>query len=184
MDPADAENWFRPLHDEEDGLPSANPPVWNEYRDAHNAKIKRGSMVWAQWKDYRPGYSYRGEKVEYTATGVHEVTQISRNRKKVRISWPQPDREGYKYPTGWGRGYGEWGRWPTNKKNHRWVDTENCFNISTYRPGDYKLFLCDRYLKGAYLQWAPQLLSAEEWHQKQRDPNWSAWKKRTNEDEN
>lgn len=183
MDPVAAEQWFRPLHDEEDGLPSANPPVWNTYRDAHNAKIKTGSRVYASWTETRKGWGHnRWEEREFTATGLHEVTQISRNKQKVRISWPQEDREGWQYPTGWGRGYGKYGRWPTGKKNHRWVDIENCFNVSTYRPGDYKLFLCDRYLRGAYLQWAPQLLSAERWHQQQRDPEWSAFKKKKNED--
>jgi hypothetical protein len=36
--------------------------------------------------------------------------------------------------------------------------------VAAYRPGDYKPFLCDAHLKGAYLRWAPALLSAERWH--------------------
>lgn len=183
MDAAAAEKWFRPIHDEEDGLPSANPPVWDTYRDAHNAKIKVGSMVWATWMERRRWKTSRFEDSEYEATGVHEVTQIKRDRSAVRISWPQPDREGWQYPDGWYRGHGEWGKWPTGKKEHRWVKIKDCFNVSTYRMGDYKLFLCDHYLKGAYAEWAHQLLSAEKWHQQKCDPTWSPHRKTKNETE-
>lgn len=37
--------------------------------------------------------------------------------------------------------------------------------FSAYVAGEYKAFLCDHYLKGAYLKWAPQLIGAEQWLQ-------------------
>lgn len=37
-------------------------------------------------------------------------------------------------------------------------------NISAYRPGDFKQFFADPRTRAEYLQWAPLLLTAEDWH--------------------
>lgn len=156
--------WLRLVHDEETGLPGANPPKWEEYRDRKNASIKVGTYVFAKWtrefydRYERPGYKEKETKYQ----GIYQVTSVKKNRTHVRVSMPRPKREGYEFPTGWGNGYGRWGSWERkNKWQHFWVPMEDVFNVDAYVPGEYKTFLCDAYLKGAYLEWAPQLLSAE-----------------------
>lgn len=41
---------------------------------------------------------------------------------------------------------------------------EKVFNVDAYTPGDYKQFFADPRVRANYLQWAPFLLEAEEYH--------------------
>lgn len=54
-----------------------------------------------------------------------------------------------------------------NKHNIRatiTVPVVELFNVSAYRPGDYKQFFMDPRTREQYLEWAPMLLAAEEYH--------------------
>jgi hypothetical protein len=44
------------------------------------------------------------------------------------------------------------------------VPADALFNVSAYKPGDYKIFFADPRTRQAYLRWAPFLLTAEEFH--------------------
>lgn len=44
------------------------------------------------------------------------------------------------------------------------VPTTSLLCVDGYRPGDYKIFYADPRTRAEYLQWAPLLLRAEEWH--------------------
>lgn len=44
------------------------------------------------------------------------------------------------------------------------VPASELFNISAYRPGDFKQFFQDHRTRQEYLKWAPFLLAAEDWH--------------------
>lgn len=44
------------------------------------------------------------------------------------------------------------------------VHADALFNVSAYRPGDYRRFYGDPRTRAAYLKWAPFLLGAEDWH--------------------
>lgn len=44
------------------------------------------------------------------------------------------------------------------------VDAELLFNVSAYKPGDFKQFFNDRRTRHEYLKWAPRLLAAEDYH--------------------
>jgi hypothetical protein len=44
------------------------------------------------------------------------------------------------------------------------VPADQLFNVSAYRPGDYKQFFADHRTRAEYLRWAPLLLTAEEFH--------------------
>jgi len=51
------------------------------------------------------------------------------------------------------------------------VPKAKLFNVDAYTPGDYKLFFADPRTRAEYLQWAPFLLAAEDWHAgKRTDP--------------
>jgi len=38
------------------------------------------------------------------------------------------------------------------------------FNVTDYKPGDYKEFYADVRTRADYLDWAPDMLNAEDWH--------------------
>lgn len=44
------------------------------------------------------------------------------------------------------------------------VPVDQLFNVSAYKPGDYKRFFNDPRSREKYLEWAPTLLLAEEIH--------------------
>lgn len=44
------------------------------------------------------------------------------------------------------------------------ASTEKLFNVSAYRPGDFKQFFADPRTRANYLKWTPLLLEAEEFH--------------------
>lgn len=48
------------------------------------------------------------------------------------------------------------------------VPEEYLFNVSAYRIGDYKQFFQDPRTRAEYLKWAPMLLTAEEYHAKNK----------------
>lgn len=171
MNPEHVEQYFQGIYDEEDGLPSANPPKWEDYRDAANKKIKVGTMVMCFVggekyggycrDDKRPKYGYDANE----RPNPCEVSRVSRDRKKVRLSWDLGERLGYEH--------GSWGKWmklPYKKKGHQWIEMEKVFNLEAYEVGDYKKFLCDRHLKGKYNQWAAFLLRSEKWYWCKNNP--------------
>lgn len=44
------------------------------------------------------------------------------------------------------------------------VKPEDLFNVSAYKPGDFRQFFLDHRTRADYLKWAPLLLEAEEYH--------------------
>jgi hypothetical protein len=44
------------------------------------------------------------------------------------------------------------------------VDGDELFNVSAYKPGDFKQFFQDARTRKQYLKWAKLLLTAEEYH--------------------
>lgn len=174
-DDAHLERFMRWIRDEEDGLPSANPPKWEAYRDAMNESLVVGSVVWCNHVEIdedtdRPKKKNRGSDAQSRPTYC-AITRISRDRKRVRLSWPWGYRWGYQHKQTYGRGYwGKWGQWPVDRMCHDWVPMDSCFNVAAYTPGEYKAFLCDRYLKGEYLRWAGAMFAAEEWHRAENRP--------------
>jgi len=173
-DDAHLERHMRWIRDEEDALPSANPPKWDEYLADLNSTLAVGDEVYCNHSAIdedtgRPKKDKRGYNVA-SRPRYCKVTRISRDRKTVRLSWPGGFRWGreHRYPGG---GYfGRYGEWPVDRQCHDTVPIESVVNVAAYVPGDYKLFLCDRYLKGEYLEWAGLLFAAEEWHKASAKP--------------
>lgn len=166
--------FMRWIRDEEDCLPSANPPKWGEYLADLNSTLAVGDEVYCNHAAIdedtgRPKKDKRGYNVN-SRPRYCKVTRISRDRKTVRLSWPWGTRWGYERKDFLGRWCGRWGEWPVDRECHDTVPIESCVNLAAYVPGDYKLFLCDRYLKGAYLEWAGLLFAAEEWHKAKAKP--------------
>jgi hypothetical protein len=162
------EKWVKCVRDEEDGLPN-NSVTWEEYRDQMNKTVRKGKKVWSKWYPDSYGryhWSSSSDRVQYSQVEMEviqrprvcEVVSVKKDKSEVRIKWVID-----KYV------YGRWDRsgcWVDghDKKQSRylWVPTEHVFNLSDYTLGDYKMFLCDRTLQGNYLEWASQLLHAED----------------------
>lgn len=163
-DPEVIAKWVKFNYDEEDGLPTFNPPNWDVYRDKLNSRLHKGMVVYAKFD--REKYDSRsGRYWSDWHIGFYKITKISRDLKTLTINEAWGTRWGYEHRNSWGNGYhGKFGEWPVNKRRQYKVGMKCVFNVKAYTPGDYKKFLCDAYLKGAYLQWAPYLLMAEKWH--------------------
>jgi len=179
--PEDMEKWIILIRDEERGLP-ANRVSWDEYRKQLNSTLKKGKWVYVD-SSYDEGYAngerpYRESESNWrtprrrgwAAYGMPDlcmVDSMKRDGSKVRVSWP------------WGRLAKGRGRWvenhnrpgwghteydyDTDRMCHEWIPVDRVLNVSDYKLGDYKLFLCDRALLGEYLKWAQYLLTAEDW---------------------
>lgn len=151
------QEWCKLVYDEEIGLPSYRPPDWEFYQTHLNSKIKKGTIIYSAVSDKkRRGYGAN------TRPRILAVVKVKKDRSKVLVKWPWGSRDGYEF--GGRRGWGKWGTWEVKKLARQWLPMSKVFNLTDYTPGDYKKFLCDAYLKGAYLKWAPYLLTAERWH--------------------
>lgn len=158
------ERYVQLIRDEEDALPSGTTVSWESYRDSLNKKVRVGNTIWHNHEEeYWDAYS-KQHRSHITAPQIAVVSAIKRDKSQVQISWPWGKRWGYEKSDGRGGYYGSWGEWEVNRKKHQWIPMTELINMSAYQPGDFKQFLCDRTLKGKYLEWAPFLLNAEKWH--------------------
>lgn len=175
--------YVRIVRDEETGLPSANPPKWEDYRDEKNRAVAVGCFVFCNVAEEESGrYTHERNRPKYGHDAAKRpkiclVSRVSRDKKTVTLRWklgnritverrldynrPVPNKPNYYYTTPIETNHGM--RYGVQR-----VPMEKVFAVEAYRPGDYKPFLCDAYLKGAYLKWAPALLAAEDFHRERR----------------
>lgn len=153
-------NWINLVKDEEMALPN-NSVTWEGWLEENNRDTKAGEWIYSNVHDEkkRPWGCLTRPK-------VIQVEKVRRDGSAVLVSWDWGTRHGYE-TKGYGGYYGKWGEWPVNKKQHQWIKKGDFVNLNHYHLGDYKTFLCDRYLKGRYLQWGHMLLTAEDWARKQ-----------------
>jgi hypothetical protein len=177
--------WIDLVRDEERGLP-CNKVNWPEYHAQLNSTLRKGKWIYIwQWDERYKG----GENPNYGGRQYKEpprrgwraasmpriclVDTMKRDGSMVRVSWPWGERavpkrgKWIESPTRPGWGHYEM-MYETDRMCHEWVPVKNVINLSDYNVGDYKMFLCDRALHGQYLQWAPYLLTAEDWARKQQ----------------
>lgn len=74
----------------------------------------------------------------------------------VKAVWVPADRPGYIKPS-----------YPKIEMSW-WCPFEHLTCIDAYTPGDFHMFFDDPRTRGNYLEWAPILLAAEDWHEKRR----------------
>lgn len=167
------------IYDDSLAITSGDVPDFEEYRRQLAKSIKRGSMVIGQerlWmaamaekedikRGRRSGRSYDGEYYRpYGNPGpgfIAEVKRIGRDGS-VTFEW---ERE---------RSTIKWVRDPKNPgymmADESGINTsfackaESLFNVSAYTPGDYKMFFSDPRARAKYLEWAPFMLAAEDYH--------------------
>lgn len=156
-------------------LHDGDPPDFIAYIAECNAKITKDSVLWGQdlyWQK-------------------KEAEKENERRDRDYRFANNPHRPKYYKPYG-NRGPGElaipyewkprakeavftWTRERLRPPATRWdpsgpirttitVPVTELFNVSAYRPGDYKRFFADSRTRQQYLKWGPMLIAAEEYH--------------------
>ena len=181
MVPGILDEWVRLIRDEERGLPN-NTVTFEEYQKQLNSTLRKGKWVYIDSKynerykngetPYRDSHSHyreptrRGWSVN-SMPDICRVDSMKRDGSAVQVSWPWGQLSKGKEiwvenpnKPGWGHTKHEY---ETDRMCHEWIPVKRVLNVSDYNLGDYKMFLCDRALKGAYLKWSQYILIAEDW---------------------
>lgn len=163
--------YIKCIRDEEDGLPN-KIVTWEEYKNQKNKSLKKGCKVWSKWipkhiEEYEYNKYHRWTQWELeikNRPNLCEVVGMKRDKTQVKIIWQTE----YWKPGYWDY-MGKWVDYEDKIRNrYLWVPIEEVFNLTAYQKDEYKMFLCDRSLNGNYLEWAPQLLTAENMIRKQQ----------------
>lgn len=145
-------------YDDDRALTSGDAPDFEEYRKRLSASLKKGSRVvgqsylWEQEVLAQREDHYGNTRWISTSDAPPDVCKIDQwkpRAKKAVFRW--------KVRTGWSAE----SDWKTKKFE---CDSKHLFNIDAYTPGDFRQFFNDPRTRAEYLQWAPLLLVAEEYH--------------------
>ncbi len=167
------------VYDVSRAITPGDAPSWEGYRAQLNRSIRPGCFTigqepaWeeemqAKYQDYgRSEGSWRYHpRVGSGPEHIDQVHQLKRTgkalfkftRERRRARWvANPERPGWLKPI-----YDEipmtW-----------WCPVEELTCIDAYTPGDFHMFFDDPRTRANYIQWAPILLAAEDWHHKRRN---------------
>lgn len=150
------------------------PPDFEAYRSRCNASLREGCTTVGQedfWEraegekesrrldnDWRSRSEHRPDRFRpYGNPGPGYLARVKKWTRtgKATFEW---ERKRLKEPGYWEREKGE------TVKTTITVPATDIFNVDAYRPGDFKQFFADPRTRAQYLQWAPMLIAAEEWH--------------------
>jgi hypothetical protein len=146
------------IYDDSRALTTGKAPDFEAYWTKLNSTLKTGSITvgqrraWKALEDEKEG----GRKNHYGNPGPDKISKVAEYKprsKKCLYAWER-SRQTY-----------------TAEANEKGpirctasLDAEDVFNISAYKPGDFKQFFDDPRTRANYLQWAPFMLEAEEFH--------------------
>ena len=146
----DFQAYFKSLNDQidENSLVIGQEYLWMK-REAvrENAKAARSYYR----RDYRPVELAR----PYGDPGpgyINKMTEFKKRSRKAVFRWTRE---------------GQWDRYIRGHKQIPCtleVEVSKLFNVSAYKPGDFRQFFLDRRTRHEYLKWAPLLLAAEDYH--------------------
>jgi len=161
------------VYDDSRALNPANMPIFEEYRAGLNESLKKGCMTvgqedyWERAEAHKENHRYRSyyDRSDYTHTRyrphgnpgpglVAEVTSISKKKGTCSFKW---EKERTRVVSRWEDGS------PTVPTKIA-VPRDKLFNVSAYKPGDYKIFFADPRIRLNYLEWAPFMMAAEDYH--------------------
>lgn len=159
------------IYDGSDVLHDGQAPDFEAYRARCNASLNEDSVVVGQelvWMEREAekenNRGNRGGREPYLrfhrphgnpGPGVLAKMAAWRPRAKTAVFiWYRRRSRGV--------GFGGWDYSPIQCSLS--VPASKLFNVSAYEPGDFKQFFHDRRTRAQYLQWAPLLLTAEEYH--------------------
>ncbi|WP_456717864.1 MULTISPECIES: hypothetical protein [unclassified Bradyrhizobium] len=176
--PEDFLNAVELVYDNSAALYDGDAPDFEEYRARLNASLGEGSVTIGQercWMEREASkYNERGSRSYY------------RGFNPVKLHRPHGDPG-----PGFVASIAQWKprsggavfRWPRRRSSARRYSSGseilNCtivvpanrlLNVSAYQPGDFRRFFSDPRTREQYIQWAPFLLGAEDWHAGKRRP--------------
>jgi hypothetical protein len=148
-------------------------PDWEGYRAQLNKSIRVGAHTIGQrhaWKEAMEdlhGRSYRSysSRCGEGPKRIDVVAELHRDgscdfaftRERLRPVWVPADRPGYRKQA-----------YPEIPMSWR-CPAEHLTCIDAYTPGDFHMFFDDPRTRADYLEWAPILLSAEDWHHRRKN---------------
>ena len=163
-------------------LYDGDPPSWEEYVAKCNESIDENSVLIGQdefWqrkeaKKYNEDdRRHRGSRYDRYEPEFHKPygnpgpgylaipSRWQKRAQKATFTWNRQRQTSNYYE---GKRYGD----PI--KTRVVVPVNKLFNVSAYKPGDYLQFFQDPRTRAQYLQWAPALLTAEEYHAGNLEP--------------
>lgn len=172
---------LRLVYDDSRALaPSEKPPNFEAYRRKLNESITVGTVTVGQKVAWREDdeEQYRREHFRHRGTGYYGPNNLGR---VVKVTKKRGEKKGITLASF------AWKRERTTPiiveepipKRPGWVrkrhtypkipmiftcSTEHLLNVDAYKPGDFKQFFADPRTRADYLQWAPLLLVAEDYH--------------------
>lgn len=162
-------------------ITAGEAPSWPEYRRQLNKSLRPGAVTLGQHKawyedmterygDDRYGGSRGGGWPASVGSGPDHIDTVTDvrggklcyafTRSRSRATWVPSNRPGY-IKKAWPDIEVKW--WASKAL----VD-EHITCIDAYTPGDFHMFFDDPRTREQYLQWAPVLLTAENWHATRR----------------
>lgn len=166
------------VYDAQMVLDNGAPPDFEAYRARCNASLTAGSITAGQdiyWEVCMAEREMRRRRADYRLSESERYRTIKRWRPDgnpgpgtvaVIQEW-KPRNRVAKFK--WQRQ-----RWTRYGDEHAdasvQVPATALFNVSAYTPGDYLQFFRDHRTRAQYLQWAPLLLAAEDYHAGQAAP--------------
>lgn len=163
--PQGFDNAVKLIYDSDRAINPADMPDFKSYMAELGESIQRGSMVVGQecaWERHEAvkynkknrGGQYHRDVSRHRPCGdpgpgfVAKVAKFGRT-KKCTFEWMRERR----------RGYSDEKVRATFK-----VDASRLFHIDAYTPGDFRRFFDDPRTRMEYIEWAPLMLAAEEYH--------------------
>lgn len=162
---------FALVYEDSRGLTGGEPPNFEVYRTLLNKTLRVGSVTVGQ-EDYWE--EVEAEKENARQANDWRIRDKSNYRKFRPYGNPGPGTLARIASMGTkGAGF-KWGR--ERLRPSRWNDDDGpltctltvpkdrLLNVEAYTPGDFRLFFNDPRTRADYLEWAPYLLEAEEFH--------------------
>ncbi len=170
-DPEHFSRSIRLVFDDSRALTPGDAPDFEEYRRRLNAGLKVGAVTVGQEDFWEEVEAERENRRQANDWRVRDKSNYQRFRpsgdpgpgtlaKIARLT-----KAGALYE--WGRERRGRNRWEQDGEPIRstvTVPTDRLLNADAYTPGDFKIFFNDPRTRANYLQWAPYLLEAEEYH--------------------
>lgn len=158
-DPKGFEDAVVLVYDKDRTLHHGDPPDFKSYCAELSKLIDVGSVTIGQYKYWYATLPRKRQGDRYVRThrygdpGPAKLQLVTKIRKRVNQAVFEWTREGATRET-----------WNNTYQCRVFVPIEQLFNVSAYKPGDFRKFYEDPRTRAQYLQWANLLLTAEEFH--------------------
>lgn len=167
------------VYDGSDVLHDGQAPNFEAYRSACNASLETGSVVIGQqlaWEKKEAERENERRAADWRFRNSHDRRDLKTYRPEGNpgpgllaniAQWKPRSREAVFV---WNRerlrdgGYYSGKRQGDPLRTTTTVAEAELFNVSAYKPGDFKQFFQDSRTRAQYMKWAPALLTAEEFH--------------------